>query len=93
MFEIAVVLVLEPIEDEQTLSNFTFMKYKLRNRLSLHLDTVVRMFAQEFYIQENFPYEGDYYSLEGLESPNWWCSLTSFVLFTTPNSSVPVSTI
>jgi hypothetical protein len=33
-----------------------FMKDKLRNRLGLHLDTIVCMFAQEFYIQESFPY-------------------------------------
>ncbi len=51
------VLVLESIEDEQTFSTFTFMKDKLRNRLSLHLDTIVPMFTHEFYIQENFPYE------------------------------------
>ncbi len=57
LLEITVVLVLESIEDEQTFSTLTFMKNKLRNRLSLHLDTIVRMFAHEFYIQENFPYE------------------------------------
>ncbi len=51
------VLVLESIEDEQTFSILTFMKDKLRNKLGLHLDTIVRMFAQEFYTQENFPYE------------------------------------
>ncbi len=51
------VLVFESIEDEQTFSTFTFMKDKLRNRLGLHLDTIVCMFAQEFYTQENFPYE------------------------------------
>jgi hypothetical protein len=38
-------------------NGFSLLKDKLRNRLSLHLDTIVRMFAHEFYIQENFPYE------------------------------------
>jgi len=52
-----VVLVLEFIEDEQTFSILAFMKDKLRNKLGLHLDTIVHMFAQEFYTQENFPYE------------------------------------
>jgi hypothetical protein len=33
------------------------MKDKLCNRLGLHLDTIVYMFAQEFYIQESFPYQ------------------------------------
>jgi hypothetical protein len=30
---------------------FIFMKNKLRNRLGLHLDTIVHMFAQKFYTQ------------------------------------------
>ncbi len=34
-----------------------FMKDKLRNRLGLHLDTIVCMFAQEFYTKKNFPYQ------------------------------------
>ncbi len=36
---------------EYTFSMFTFMKDKLCNRLGLHLDTTVHMFAQKFYIQ------------------------------------------
>jgi hypothetical protein len=36
---------------------FAFMKIKLCNRLGLNLDAIVHMFAQEFYIQDNFPYE------------------------------------
>ncbi len=51
------VLVLEFIENEQTFSILTFMKDKLHNKLGLHLDTIVRMFAQDFYTQEKFPYE------------------------------------
>jgi hypothetical protein len=31
------------------------MKDKLHNMLGLHLDTIVYMFAQEFYTQESFP--------------------------------------
>ncbi len=34
-----------------------FMKDKLRNMLGLHLYTIVCMLAQEFYIQESFPYQ------------------------------------
>jgi hypothetical protein len=33
-----------------------FMKDKLRNKLGLHLDTCIYMFAQKFYIQKKFPY-------------------------------------
>ncbi len=54
--EIAMVSVLKSIEDERTSSTFAFMKDKLHNRLGPHLDTIVPMFAQEFYTQESFPY-------------------------------------
>jgi predicted SpoU family rRNA methylase len=33
------------------------MKDKLWNQLNQHLDKIVPMFAQEFFIQENFPYQ------------------------------------
>jgi hypothetical protein len=36
-----------------------FMNSKLENRLTTHLPLVVRMFAQQFYTLQNFPY-GDY---------------------------------
>jgi hypothetical protein len=54
--DIVVVSMLGFVEDEWTFSMFAFMKDKLRNRLGLHLDTTVCMFAQKFYIQESFPY-------------------------------------
>jgi hypothetical protein len=50
------VLVLGFVDFEWTFSCFAFMKDKLRNRLSLHLDRTIRMFAQKFYTQNNFPY-------------------------------------
>jgi len=34
------------VEDEWTFSMFAFMKDKMWNRLGLHLDTIVCMFAQ-----------------------------------------------
>jgi hypothetical protein len=34
-----------------------FIKDKLCNRLGPHLDTIVYMFAQEFYIQSNLFYQ------------------------------------
>jgi hypothetical protein len=33
------------------------MNDKLHNMLGLHLDTIVYMFAQEFYLQKRFPYQ------------------------------------
>ncbi len=44
------------VEDEQTFSTLAFMKDKLCNKLGLHLDTIIRMFAQKFCTQESFPY-------------------------------------
>jgi hypothetical protein len=54
--KIAVVSKLGFVEDEQTFSTLAFMKDKLCNKLDVHLDTIIHMFAQKFYIQENFPY-------------------------------------
>jgi hypothetical protein len=50
------VLVLGSIEDEWTFFMFAFMKDKLHNRLRLHLDTTIRMFAKKNYTQNHFPY-------------------------------------
>jgi hypothetical protein len=55
--KIMLVSILGFVEDEWTLSMFAFLKDKLCNRLGLHLDTIVRMFAQEFCIQDNFHYQ------------------------------------
>ncbi len=43
--EIVMVQVLGSSENERTFSNLTFMKSKLRNRLTAHLDLCVRMFT------------------------------------------------
>jgi hypothetical protein len=51
--EIVVVLVLGYVKDEWTFSMLAFTKDKLRNRLGPHLDTIICMFAQKFYIQGN----------------------------------------
>ncbi len=56
MAKIAVVSMLGFVEDEQTFSTLTFMKDKLCNKLGLHLDTIIYMFAQKFYTQESFLY-------------------------------------
>ncbi len=46
--ELAIIMVLGSVEDEKTLSNVNFLKLKLWNWLTIHLDLVVRMFAQNF---------------------------------------------
>jgi len=56
MVEIAVVQVIGSMEDEWCFSMFSFMKTKLRNQLTTHLDVVIHMFDSKFYTFENFPY-------------------------------------
>jgi hypothetical protein len=54
--ELDVVQIMGSVEDERTYSTLTFMKTRLRNKICEHLDLVVCMFAQPFYIVDSFPY-------------------------------------
>jgi hypothetical protein len=45
------------MEDERTFNTLNFMKSKLKNRLTSHLDLVIHMFYQHFYTLENLPYD------------------------------------
>jgi hypothetical protein len=52
------VHVLDSVEDERVFSSLTFLKDKLRNRLSVdYLGIVIGMHAQNVYTLENFPYD------------------------------------
>jgi hypothetical protein len=56
--QIGMVHVLGSVEDECVFSSLTFLKDKLRNRLSAdHLGIVIGMHAQNVYTLENFPYD------------------------------------
>jgi hypothetical protein len=46
--EIAIAMVLGSVQDERTFSTISFMKSRLRNRLTTHLELVVGMKAQSF---------------------------------------------
>jgi hypothetical protein len=59
LVELAMVQIIGSMEDERCFSTLAFMKSKLQNRLTTHLPLVVRMFAQQFYTLQSFPY-GDY---------------------------------
>jgi hypothetical protein len=52
--EIAMVQVLGLVEDERTFNNLAFMKSKLGNIITTHLNLCVRMFTQNFYNVSNF---------------------------------------
>jgi hypothetical protein len=50
------VMVLGSVENEEIFSNIAFVKSKLQNQLTSHLDLVVCMHAQEFYSSETSPF-------------------------------------
>jgi hypothetical protein len=52
------VQVIGFVEDEHCLSTLTFMKIKPWNRLTMHLELVIRMFNQQLFILKTFPFGG-----------------------------------
>ncbi len=56
LVELVIVMVLGSVEDDRTISTLTFMKSKLRSQLTTHLDLVVRMYAQDFFTLQSFPF-------------------------------------
>jgi len=55
--EIAVVHVLDSVEDERLFSRMDSLKSKLRNNLEEHIQIVVEMFFQRIYSLETFSYQ------------------------------------
>ncbi len=51
------VQILGLVEGERTFSNLAFMKSKLFNKLTTHLDLCVPMFTQNVYNVSIFPYD------------------------------------
>jgi hypothetical protein len=55
--QIAICSVIGSVEDERTFSTLSFLKSKLRNRLTSSLDPLMRIFSQEHFPElEDFPY-------------------------------------
>jgi len=54
LVELSMAMVLGSVEDERCFSNLSIIKNKLRNWLIAHLDLVVWMYAQSFYIIKTF---------------------------------------
>jgi hypothetical protein len=50
------VMVLGSMEDKYCFSTLSFMKSKLWNQLTTHFDLVVKMFAQNHYTLDTFPF-------------------------------------
>ncbi len=56
LIELAILMVLSNVEDERTFSNVNFLKLKFQNWLNIHVDLVVKMFAQKIYHLNSFPF-------------------------------------
>ncbi len=54
--ELSMAIIMGSVEDERCFSNQGFMKSKLRNRLTTHLDLVVKMFVQKSFTSNTFPF-------------------------------------
>ncbi len=63
LVEIACVQVLRSVENERCFLVVAFMKNKLRNRWTCHLDLCTCFYTQQFYNIGNFPYE---------DAMMWW---------------------
>lgn len=44
------------VDDGRCSSNVRFIKTKFTNRLTIHLDLVIRMFAHRFFPSDTFPF-------------------------------------
>jgi len=49
-------MIMGIIEDETRYFNLGFMKSEVRNRLTTHLDMVMKMFVQKFFTLNIFPF-------------------------------------
>ncbi len=56
LIELAIVVILGSVENEHTFSTITFMTSKLKNQLTINLDMAVRMYAQDFFTLQTFPF-------------------------------------
>jgi hypothetical protein len=50
------VQVIGSMEDERCFSTLTFMKAKLQNRVTTHLELIIWIFSQKFFTLQNFPF-------------------------------------
>jgi hypothetical protein len=58
--------ILGSVEDERCFSLLSFIKNKLKNQLTIHLELVMWMYAQFFYIGD-LPIDYNYQILEPIE--------------------------
>ncbi len=68
LVKLVIVMVLGNVEDERTFFTLTFIKTKLKNWLTTHLDFVVTMYAQDSF---TLPILHNYHWVEWREIPLW----------------------
>jgi hypothetical protein len=56
LVKLVIVMVMGNPKDEKTFSIINFMISKLQNRLIVHLNLAVKIYAQELYKLETFPF-------------------------------------
>lgn len=56
LVKLVIVMVMGNPKDEKTFSIINFMISKLHNHLIVHLNLVVKIYAQELYKLETFPF-------------------------------------
>jgi len=54
--ELAIVQVMDSVEDERTFFTLFFIMSKLQNYLVGHLNIAIHMFSQDFFTKETFPF-------------------------------------
>lgn len=54
--KLAIVQVISNIEDERTFSTLSLIKSKFQNWPLEHLNTIIHMYAQQFYSLETFSF-------------------------------------
>jgi hypothetical protein len=54
--ELVIVQVIGSVEDERCFSTLTFMKTKLQNILTTHVELVIWIFSQKFFTFRDFPF-------------------------------------
>jgi hypothetical protein len=57
LVEIALIKALGCVDDEQLFSNLNFMKTKIHNWLTNHLDLFVHMFEQSIFSMDKFSFD------------------------------------
>jgi len=50
-------MVLGSVENERCFSNFNFVKSKLKNKLTTHLDLLMWMYAHKYFTLQTFPFD------------------------------------